>query len=230
MPEPEKCEPLPDPIAAVAPEANSSAEASRHDASQESPPPQEPFAGPDAGARVFASIERMGTQLEELVSTVRGRLSYDETKEQAFERLYAELDALKRNAAIDNIKPLLLDLILLYDRMEQSREQAAAEQELVPVETLQSFIDELLEVLFRRDVGLIEPGSPSFDYNQQKAVGVVDATDPAEHQRVDRVVRRGFRLGDRILRAEEVIVRRLMPPPSGGPTNDGRDEQKEKSP
>ena len=88
-------------------------------------------------------------------------------------------------------------------------------QGTVSTETLQSFIHELLEVLYRREVSLIEAGPSSFDYNQQKAIGVVDVTDPAEHQRVHKVVRRGFRLGERTLRPEEVIVCRVLTPPPG---------------
>ena len=163
---------------------------------------------------VSSSIDLLRGQLDDLAGLVRSRLSYDQTKEQAFDRLYAELDALKKNAALDNIKPLLLDLILLYDRMEHARQLAADAQGILSTEILQSFIHELLEVLYRREVSLIEAGPSSFDYNQQKAIGVVDVTDPAEHQRVHKVVRRGFRLGERTLRAEEVIVCRVMPPPT----------------
>jgi molecular chaperone GrpE len=173
---------------------------------------------------VSAGIEILRGQLDDLAGLVRSRLSYDQTKEQAFDRLYAELDALKKNAALDSIKPLLLDLILLYDRMEHARQIAADAQGILSTEILQSFIHELLEVLYRRDVSLIEAGPSSFDYNQQKAVGVVDVTDPAEHQRIHQVVRRGFRLGERTLRPEEVIVCRVLaPPPSVKPdTNEGR--------
>jgi molecular chaperone GrpE (heat shock protein) len=173
---------------------------------------------------VSASIDLLRGQLDDLASLVRSRLSYDQTKEQAFDRLYAELDALKKNAALDNIKPLLLDLILLYDRMEHARQLAADAHGALSTEILESFIHELLEVLYRREVGLIEAGPSSFDYNQQKAIGVVDVTDPAEHQRIHKVVRRGFRLGDRTLRPEEVIVCRVLaPPPSVKPdTNEGR--------
>lgn len=167
---------------------------------------------------VSANIDLLKGQLDDLAGLVRSRLSYDQTKEQAFDRLYTELDALKRNAALDNIKPLLLDLILLYDRMEQARQLAADARGTLSTEILQSFIHELLEVLYRREVSLIEAGPSSFDYNQQKAIGVVDVTDPAEHQRIHKVVRRGFRLGERTLRPEEVIVCRVLaPPPSVKP-------------
>lgn len=160
-----------------------------------------------------SSLDARVLQLSELFQS---RLAYDKAKEEAFDKLYAELDALKKNAALDYIKPLLLDLILLYDRMEHARRLAADAQGIVSTEVLQSFIHELLEVLYRREVSLIEAGPSSFDYNHQKAIGVVDVTDPAEHQRIHKVVRRGFRLGERTLRPEEVIVCRVPAPQLSG--------------
>jgi molecular chaperone GrpE len=175
------------------------------------------------GPECITTVDVMKAQLEELVSLVKERLAYDQTKEQAFERLYTELDTLKRNAALEQTKPLLLDLILLYDRMEHARHEAAAVQGTVSTEMLESFIHELLEVLYRREVSLVEASPSSFDCNQQKAIGVVDVADPAQHQRIHKVVRRGFRLAERTLRPEEVIVCRVLaPPPTVKPdTNEG---------
>lgn len=180
---------------------------------------------------VLRSIDRIGTQVEELSNAFRARLSYDKAKEEAFDRLYTELDATKKSAAQDSIRPLLLDLVLLYDRMEQMHQQAASGEGLVSAEAVASFVGELLEVLFRRDVSLIESQSGCFDSTYQKAVGVLDVQDPADHQKVDRVVRRGFKLVDRILRPEEVVVRRFVPKssqPSASDATEG-DERKEGS-
>jgi molecular chaperone GrpE (heat shock protein) len=162
-----------------------------------------------------AAVQRISTQFEDLTGVVKARLSYDKVKEEAFERLYVELDELKKNAAIEHIKPLFLDLILLYDRMEHVHQEAAAKADdgTIVLGTLKSFTDELLEVLSRRDVWLMEILSSTLDYNHQRAIGVEDVTDPAQHQQVAKVVRRGFRLGSRVLRPEEVIVRRFAEPP-----------------
>jgi molecular chaperone GrpE (heat shock protein) len=55
--------------------------------------------------------------------------------------------------------------------------------------------------------------SSALDCNHQRAIGVEDVTDPSQHQHVAKVVRRGFWLGSRVLRPEEVIVRRFVEPP-----------------
>lgn len=171
--------------------------------------------GPSIAA-LSTALQRISTQLDALTGVVDARLSYDKAKEKAFERLYAELDSVKKNTALENIKPLLLDLILLYDRMEHAQ-RAAVDTEgtdgSTQVDMLKSFIDELLEVLSRREVRLMEVLASTFDCSQQRAIGAEEVTDPAQHEQIARVVRRGFHLGNSLLRPEDVIVRRLVKHP-----------------
>jgi molecular chaperone GrpE len=174
-----------------------------------------------------AAVQALSVRLEDLTCLIKTRLSYDKVKEEAFDRIYADLDQLKKNAAQDNIKPLLLDLILLYDRMEQAHREATSVDVaggLIATETVKSFIEELLEVLYRRDVALVEVLSPAFDPNQQRAISVENVADQAQHQHVAAVVRRGFRLGSRVLRPEEVIVRRFVEPINTNADSNSRSE------
>jgi molecular chaperone GrpE len=179
--------------------------------------------GVDRVDLLSAAVQRISTQLKDLTDVFNARLLYDRAKEEAFERLYSDLDQLKKNAAQDNIKPLLLDLILLYDRMDHAHREAASTDGAdgsIVIRIVKSFIDELLEVLYRRDVGLIEVLSPAFDPSQQRAIGVEIVEDPAQNQRVATIVRRGFWLGSRILRPEDVIVRRYVKPTTAQPGDD----------
>jgi molecular chaperone GrpE (heat shock protein) len=191
----------------------------------ELPPVEQPESGSLAtqvgspGADILPTVvQRLSNQLQDLIGVVDVRLSYDKVKEDAFERLYANLDELKKNAAQDNIRPILLDLVLLYDRMEHAHQEAAAADGVdgfIAIGTVKSFIDELLEVLYRRDVTVIEVVSPVFDPNQQRAIGVENVADQAQHQHIAKVIRRGFQLGSRVLRPEEVIVCRFAEPSTG---------------
>jgi molecular chaperone GrpE len=165
--------------------------------------------------RLSTAVQSISTQLDALTNIVHTRLSYDKVKEETFERLYADLDQFKRNAAQENIKPVLFDLLLLYDRMELAIRGVATGKDndgAIAIEIVKSFIDELLEVLYRRDVGLIAVPSATFDSSQQRAIGVENVSDPAQDQLVATVVRRGFQIGNRVLRPEEVIVKKYMNP------------------
>ena len=128
-----------------------------------------------------------------------------ELTKHAFDTLYEELRQYKEGFLAESEKPLLLDLLLFYDSMSwfsQSVERGEMTQEAL-VDSFQFLMDELLELLYRRDVHPMEP-TPDFDRTRQKAVRTVPAPAPSMNKRVSRVLKRGFTRGDRVLRAEEV--------------------------
>lgn len=166
-------------------------------------------APPTGTASLEAMIGELRSELTLLRSVVQQRLSSDQVKEDAFERLYAELEAYKKNSAFEQVRPLYLDLILLLDRIETMRASAAtgeASPEAAPL--LGSISDELVEVLARREVEVMRPEAAEFDPSRQQAIGAVPVADRALHNTVERVVRRGFVWRGRVIRAEEVYVRR----------------------
>lgn len=169
------------------------------DSERQSPKPEDAETPSDVPA-----LRDILKELSQLRVFFSKRFSYDRTKEKAFERLYEEFAELKRNAAFENAKSLFLDLILLYDRMESLQE----ELELSPEGrgSLRSLRNELLEVLSRQEINFIETKHAMFDPEQQQAVGTEKVHSADESGKVVRVVRRGFRYRERLLRPEEVIV------------------------
>ena len=147
------------------------------------------------------SIRQELSQLRELFNK---RFSYDRMKETAFERLYEELNEIKRNAAFENMKSLFLDLILLYDRMECLQREAKLDTE--GRDSFRSLKEELLEILSRQEIHFIETKNEMFDAEHQQAVGTEKVDRVDESGKVVRTIRRGFRYRDRMLRPEEVIV------------------------
>ncbi|MDN4593514.1 nucleotide exchange factor GrpE [Polycladomyces subterraneus] len=73
---------------------------------------------------------------------------------------------------------------------------------------LETLKDEVLEILYRREIQLMRTGSDAFDPRVQHAIGVEHTDDPADNNRVARVVRHGILYRDTVLRPEEVIVKR----------------------
>ena len=100
---------------------------------------------------------------------------------------------------------VLIDLILLFDRLENRV------SELEPQSTEYQFADslrlEILEILARRDITTIDNDGSLFDPSTQKAIATNEAHDESLHNRVAKVIRRGFKFRqDRIIRPDEVIV------------------------
>lgn len=149
-------------------------------------------------------LQDLTGRLDAIRAILVERLNYDKTKEDAFERLYAELDDAKEGRVYDLLHPTFFDLILLHDRVEgyvRSDERKNGVSAF-----LESVLGEIVEILARRGVEIIEVPSRTFDPALQKAIGVEETADPSKHHTIASVIRRGFRRGGRIVRAEEVVV------------------------
>jgi molecular chaperone GrpE (heat shock protein) len=171
----------------------------------------------DLQRMILGGVESLASHVSSIEHLVQERLRYDKTKDEAFEHLYGELDQVKRNTAFEAVRPLYMDLILLYDRIDNARRDLQERSGAEVSQFLGSIADELLEVLCRREVEVMD-GSPSiFDATLQRAIGSEPTLVEAEHNQVCRIVRRGFRHGGRmILRPEEVVVKRHVTTASVG--------------
>ncbi|MBU0641079.1 MAG: nucleotide exchange factor GrpE [Planctomycetes bacterium] len=160
---------------------------------------------PDATAlsRQLNGIQRI---LDEFQGHLLDRLRYDDAKEKAFDRLYAELDELKKDRAGESLKPLLRDLTLLYDHIaEAARQSPAASQ------TLDVIREGLLEVLYRADVEPVAVTTGRFDRSIQYAARVVAADHEEQDWTVAEVLKDGFSFRGILLRPQHVVVRRFRP-------------------
>lgn len=155
---------------------------------------------------VHAALDRITAGIDAIKGSIALGNAYDKAKEEAFDRLYRELDDLRSDREFDRLRPLYLDLILLFDRIDQSL--APASVNVASHAVLSSLREELLDVLYRRDIELIELSPTIFDPTVQHAVGAQRTELPDLHNAIASVVRQGFRCRGRLLRAEEVIVNR----------------------
>ena len=151
-------------------------------------------------------VRQSNIELSNLRQIVDNRLSYDKVKEDAFERLYGELEDLKKNAIFERNRPLFIDLILLFDRLENYR-QTDVEESSQFTHLLKSFSEELLEILCRQCIDIIA-SSKTFDPTIQRAIKIELTSEKEEDNKVSVVLRKGFRYFDNILRPEEVIVKK----------------------
>ena len=136
-------------------------------------------------------------------------------KDKAFDQLHEELRQYKSNFLISAQKPLFMDVILLFDGIgrflrafeEREDEQVPKDEVLHALETLR---DEVLEVLYRRDIELIEEHPERLNIDFQKPVKRVETDDPQEDRKITQVIREGFRMNGAVLRPQEVVVMRRL--------------------
>lgn len=170
------------------------------------------------------SLGELGPAANDVKALLEQLARKDEAQQKAFDALYEELRQYKEDFVFQAEKPLLLDLLLFYDSLTWFQ-QSLIRQEMSPeviADSFQFLLDEFLELLYRRDVTPIE-SQERFDRETQKVIKVVYTDQAAREYLVRQVLKRGFRRGDRQLRAEEVVVYRHDP--ARAAQGDGDDER-----
>lgn len=146
-----------------------------------------------------ADGDPLGTLTEE-VSGLRDlfqrRLLDDKAKQRLFDELYAQLEFSRKGLIEQALQPLLREELLLLDRLERYR---GADTEFVD-----SVVAELQEVLARRGVTEVVVTNV-FDPSTQEVVASEAGPDHLVGQIV-AIRRRGYRLGDQLLRPAQVVM------------------------
>lgn len=151
-------------------------------------------------------VERLLEMLQESIAALAKqfdeRIASDATKNQAFDRLYKELDERRAGWLYEQIKPFFLDLILLHDRVSrlllESKDHTGG---------LGSISEELLDVLQRREIERISVDK-NFNPLQHRAVRVVETESNDEDGMIVDVVRDGFIYQGRVVRYADVVIKR----------------------
>lgn len=151
--------------------------------------------------------EKLAEEIARLREVVDARLADDPVRQAAFNRLHEELRTYKEGFLESVEKPLLIDLIQLYDLTQWFARRLETDG-ITPEQLADGFqvvIDELLDVLYRRDVVPMEPVT-SFDPSRHRAIKAQPAADASADNQIAEVLKRGFMRRDRALRPEEVVV------------------------
>lgn len=156
------------------------------------------------------SFDSLAAEVAALKETVAQASRDDGTQQKAFDALYEELKQYKEDFIFQSEKALLLDLLLFYDSLnwfQNSLIKKEMSREVV-ADSFQYLIDEMLELLYRRDV-LPMDATSQFDRKRQKVIKTVAADTESDDYAIEQVLKRGFTRAGRVLRAEEVVVRRF---------------------
>ncbi len=146
--------------------------------------------------------------------------------QRMFDALHEELKGYKDGFLLESVhKPIIRDLISLYDDLSAIHRQmqdAVSEAAKLPSEPAVKLLEHLktmdtniehncefiIEVLARLEVMILPVGLGKLDKHTQRAVAVEMAEDPDDEGMIVRSVKRGFSWKGRVLRAEEVIIKK----------------------
>ena len=154
-----------------------------------------------------------------------------------FSALHEELKTYKDGFLLQSVyRPIIRDLVTVYDDLTEihrqiteaicegaaaAEESPAAKRMLDRMHTMEMNlghnVEFILEVLARLDVTQLPIGSGKLDKCSQRAVAVEASDNPDDDTLVVRMVKRGFLWHERVLRPEEVVVKRYREPSNNPP-------------
>lgn len=152
------------------------------------------------------------TRLRELFDS---RLRSDDVQNRALDRLLDELRDYKSNFVRQQQQPLLREIIDCFDFATREAERLSAlrtepEETASPAaEAGRSFgvlAQMLVDLLSRYDIEPYRHDGPLFDAKMQQCVKTVPCDSPDRDKQVAEVGASGFRMGDQIIRREQVVV------------------------
>lgn len=182
--------------------------------------------------RVDKAITEASTaqqDLPQIVSDLKGLFEQrNMVSRQMFDALHEELKSYKDGFLLDSVhRPMIRDLITLYDDLTQIHEQTQDVVETAPalpdgnpistgylarLESLEAHVSHniefILEVLARLEVSRLPIGTGKLDKRTQRAVAVEIAEDPDQDMDIVRTLKRGFLWKDRVIRPEEVVMKK----------------------
>jgi len=164
---------------------------------------------------ILSYLKENTVLLNEIKESIQSKLVYDEVKEKAFNKLYDEMRRQKEESDLLDraVKPVLADLLLLHDSMKKY-EAFLINQSMSDEDKLQNFKyveEELLEILYRQEVLPIEENiSEPFNSKIHKATKTEKAESKDDDFKILNIVRNGFTWRDKVLRPQEVVIKRFV--------------------
>ena len=147
-------------------------------------------------------LHQISFGVDHLQDLFNDRLRYDDAKEGAFQQLYEDLSQFRALAVATQSNPILIEIIRLQDRVEESLADEPKHSFILSVR------DELSEILARHGVIEIVHTESRFDPRTQRALSARDTTEEDKHKSVADIKRKGYERNGQVLRAAEVIVYR----------------------
>jgi molecular chaperone GrpE (heat shock protein) len=147
-------------------------------------------------------------ELKSLHAAFDAKIRYDEVRERFIATMSEELAAHRQGVYQMQLRPVLLDLVVMYDDLTQAI--AVDDCTAATAAALGFFRDTVEQVLARNGVERFTVEGDLLDRSRQKVVSVVETADPDLDRQVAARLRPGFFWNGKVLRPEWVSAYRKV--------------------
>jgi len=145
---------------------------------------------------VSEAIKGLQEEVAQLRDLFQRRLIEDKSKNALIETVQEQARSVTDALRYRQLETLIKEVLLAVDRLQT---------EPPSPELVESVTEELLEVFFRRDLVEVDD-SAEFDARVHQIVDTVGASEEFPANSIVAVARKGYLLGDRLLRPTQVTV------------------------
>ncbi len=176
-------------------------------------PEEKPFAA--AMDRIPADIAALREEVTGLRRDFQSKLMYDDGKQRQLDTLHQELETYRRGFHFQTLRPVITDLITLYDDLEKVSARLAQQEQTADVaRELVHARDQIEEILRRNGIEHFAVPGAEFDARRQRVIAFVETTDQTQDKRVAEHLRPGFEYEGRIVtQPEQVSAYRFVATP-----------------
>jgi len=152
-----------------------------------------------------ADMATMLQTMQQLQESFDAKIKYDESKQQTIDSLHAELQAYREGLHFKILRPIIMDLIGMYDDLNKLLAKISPETE-AHHDDLTSFQSSLGDILEKHGVEIYAEAGDTFTAKRQQVVKTVPTNEPVQHELIATRLSKGFSFEDRILRPERVAT------------------------
>lgn len=142
------------------------------------------------------------------------KVKYDESKERVIESLHKELLVHREGLHFRVLRPIFLDLIVLYDDMGKLIDSISGDSSISTTQDVQRLLilqGSIQEILRSNGVEAFITEEEIFLPARQRAQKVIPISNPAQDKHIARRARPGFEYEGKLLRHEMVEVYKYTP-------------------
>ena len=143
---------------------------------------------------VFEEIQELNEKMDVMNDTVSQKILNMDFEKNVADKLHKELQGYKDDLYFQLIKPLIMDLINMRERMRKAVKHFSKETGEKKVEMLESYVEEIETILENNSIEIYETEKEECDYKvkKQRIVKQIKTSDEKLHGKICNILTNGY--------------------------------------
>jgi len=152
------------------------------------------------------SFESISDKLEGITRKFQSKIQYDVSKQNMIDKLHAELQQYKDGLVYQILRPIVMDIIHLYDDMGKMIRDSQTKNDVNDqlIESLLNYQETIEDLLYDYGFEAYETDNEEFDPKRQHIIKTIPTSNPEKSRKIQERLRKGFIYEDIVVRREFV--------------------------